>query len=145
MSVNFKMPWLPQRLGSSNPPPATSGPVRKVASDHLSELLHDSLILSLEALNLICLLPHHGDLPFLSLILGSCSIYICLVIGFWHLYRLIKKSMGDKDHQSLNTQISNLIKALEQTPNTGQSFKAHPHRSAFSPTRPHLLPQVYAS
>lgn len=58
--VNFKIPWLPQRLDTPKPSPAIPGPIGEVASGLPPEFLHDSLALSPTTLNLICLPPHHG-------------------------------------------------------------------------------------
>jgi hypothetical protein len=42
----FKIPWLPQRLGTPKPSTATLGPVREVTNGHLSKISHGWLTLS---------------------------------------------------------------------------------------------------
>ena len=59
------MPWLPQRLGTPKPFPATPGPIRDVVSDHPREISHGWLALSPSAPMSICLLLLHAN-PFSS-------------------------------------------------------------------------------
>ena len=103
MPVNFKMPWLPQRLGT--PSPATPCPIGEVASGTL--FLYGSLVLSLVALTSIHIPQLHGDLssppppsPHGILALTTLRVSPCFPLpSHWLLTSLLfdQKHIRDKD------------------------------------------------
>lgn len=72
MPVNFKLPWLFQRLSTPKSSPATLGSIREVASGHLPEISHGWLTLSPAVRMSIYLLLLHGD-PFPSLLCSDLA------------------------------------------------------------------------
>jgi hypothetical protein len=110
------MPWLPQRLGTPKPSPATRGPIREVASGHLPEFSHGWLASS-PAACVPSFYPSPGNsAPSSSLcptqaILSVLPLAQPLAIG---ILIVDQKPIEDKDLQCLDMQIPPWIKALEQ-------------------------------
>ena len=74
----FKMTWLPQRLGTPKPSPATPGPIEEVASGHLPKISHGWLALSPAAPASHPSSPGHGESSVPLCFLACASLRISL-------------------------------------------------------------------